>query len=152
MEKNICQQKETFVLALPDFDSQNIMIDERGNLTGIIDWDNVQTAPRFLGHSSFPGWITRDWDPVIYYYPENKEREISPEELRRYRQRYNTLPIATTDDIRRLEILRKIVARVLSVDADDALEVIRDVGSGMLKKKDKVKLRAGLQALLSVPR
>lgn len=39
-------EKETFVLSLPDFDSQNIMIDERGNLTGIIDWDNVQTVPR----------------------------------------------------------------------------------------------------------
>jgi len=79
-------QEETFVLSLPDFDSQNTMIDERGNLTGIIDWDNVETVPRFLGYSSFPGWITRDWDPLIYYYPENKESENSPEELRRCRQ------------------------------------------------------------------
>lgn len=58
--------REAFVLSLPDFDSQNVMVDEQGNLTGLIDWDNVQTVPRFLGISSFPGWITREWDPIIY--------------------------------------------------------------------------------------
>ena len=32
----------TFVLSVPDFDSQNIMVDDQGNLTGIIDWDLAQ--------------------------------------------------------------------------------------------------------------
>lgn len=81
--------RETFALSLPDFDSQNIMVDEHGHLTGLIDWDNAGTVPRFLGFSTYPGWITRDWDPIIYSYPENKERENSPEELKRYRRRYN---------------------------------------------------------------
>lgn len=65
---------------------------------------------------------------------------------------FEAVAIAATDDVRRLEIVRKIVARVFLVDADDAPEVIRDVGSGTLKPKDKVKLKAGLQALLSIPR
>ncbi|RJE18339.1 hypothetical protein PHISCL_09328 [Aspergillus sclerotialis] len=167
--------RETFVLSLPDFDSQNVMIDEQGNLTGIIDWDHVQTVPRFLGFSSFPGWITRDWDPIIYYYPAIKERENSPEELKRYRQRYNgkmremlhgkgdsrfvnkshifeAISIAAYDNVHRLEIVRKVVARVLRVEDDDALEIIRDMGSGRLTLKETDKLSKGFQALLSVPR
>ncbi|KAK9428614.1 hypothetical protein V1505DRAFT_357644 [Lipomyces doorenjongii] len=173
--KSVSTNQESFVLSLPDFDSQNIMIDERGNLTGIIDWDNVQAVPRFIGYLSFPGWITRDWDPIVYYYPANKERENSPEELKRYRRRYNSnmqeilqrkgdarfvnkshvfeaVAIAATDDVRRLEIARKVVGRVFQVDDDDALELMRDAGCGKLKFTDKMKLRTGLQALLSVPR
>ena len=167
--------RETFVLSLPDFDSQNVMVDDQGNLTGLIDWDNVQTVPGFLGYASFPGWITRDWDPIIYSYPINKDRENSPEELKRYRQRYNSkmqellhgngdarfahkshifeaVTIAAYDDVRRLEIVRKIVGRVSRVDDDDALEIIEDAGSGRLALKEKDKLQKGFQALLSVPR
>lgn len=39
--------------------------------------------------------------------------------------------IAATNDVRRLKIVRKIVARVLSMDAGDVLELIRDAGSGI---------------------
>ena len=78
---------ETFVLRPPDFDSQNIMIDERGKLTGIIDWDNVQTFPSFVGYSRYLGWITRDWDPLMHGWPKSDE-ENSPAELTRYRKYY----------------------------------------------------------------
>ena len=78
---------ETFVLTAPDFDSQNFMIDERGNLAGIIDWDHVQTMPRFLGYCRYPEWISRDCDPIRYEYPSNAN-EDSPEQLRRYRRQY----------------------------------------------------------------
>lgn len=78
---------ETFVLTAPDFDSQNFMADEQGNLTGIIDWDHVQTMPLFLGYCRYPEWITRDCDPIFYYYPSNA-MESSPEQLRQYRQYY----------------------------------------------------------------
>ena len=67
---DVCQD-ETFVLTTPDFDSQNIMIDARGNLTGIIDWDHVQTMPRCLGYCRCPEWITRDCDPVRCEYPSS---------------------------------------------------------------------------------
>lgn len=78
---------ETFVLTAPDFDMQNFMIDEQGNLTGIIDWDHVQTMPRCLGYCRYPEWITRDCDPLRYEYP-SCSREDSPEQLRQYRQQY----------------------------------------------------------------
>ncbi|KAL9132056.1 MAG: hypothetical protein Q9217_000184 [Psora testacea] len=164
------QGLETFVLSLPDYDSQNIMIDERGNLTGIIDWDNVQAVPRFLGYSSFPGWITRDWDPIMYNYPGN-ERENSPEELEQYRERYSSkmkqllhedgdscfttkshvyeaVAIAATNDDCRLEIVRKLVKCVF--EERDALDLIEDVGQGELGFKDQCKLETGFRALFSI--
>lgn len=81
-----CDSSE-FVLALPDFDSQNVMADEMGNITGIIDWDNVQTVPGFMGCLRYPGWITRDWDPLMYGWPQCPG-ENSPDELQKYRAYY----------------------------------------------------------------
>lgn len=81
-----CDSSE-FVLALPDFDSQNVMADENGNITGIIDWDNVQTVPGFMGCLRYPGWITRDWDPIMYGWPQCPG-ENSPDELQKYRAYY----------------------------------------------------------------
>jgi hypothetical protein len=50
------------------------MVDDKGNLMGIIDL--IQTLPRCVGYSRYPGWITRDWDPLM------------SEELERYRIYY----------------------------------------------------------------
>lgn len=79
-------QSSDYVLALPDYDSQNVMADEKGNITGVIDWDNVQTVPDFIGCLRYPGWITRDWDPLMYGWPQY--RENSPAELQKYRAYY----------------------------------------------------------------
>ncbi|MCJ1239872.1 hypothetical protein MMC14_007870 [Varicellaria rhodocarpa] len=81
------EEPETFVLDLPDFDSQNIMIDEQGNLTGLIDWDNAQTNPRCLGYCRYPAFITYNWDAFMYRCTCCEHRD-SPEELARYRQIY----------------------------------------------------------------
>lgn len=51
---------EGFVLSVPDLDSQNVLVEEEGNVTGIIDWDHVQTLPRCVGYCRYPSWITRD--------------------------------------------------------------------------------------------
>ena len=80
-------EPETFVLTHPDFDSQNIMIDEQGNLTGLIDWDNAQIMPRFLGYCSYPEFLMCDWHPMYDWCP--CQPKDSPEELVRYRQIYS---------------------------------------------------------------
>jgi hypothetical protein len=80
---------ETFFLAYPDFDRQNVLVSEDGTLTALIDWDNVHTVPRCIGYSRYPAWITRDWDPAMYGYGlPNTRPENSPEELEYYRVRY----------------------------------------------------------------
>ncbi|KAJ3494911.1 hypothetical protein NLG97_g3766 [Lecanicillium saksenae] len=88
--------EEPFVFAHPDFDIQNFIVNEEGELQAIIDWDGVCTVPRSIGNLSLPGWLTRDWDPAMYGYQESMEEgkkpigvwENSPEELSRYRQIY----------------------------------------------------------------
>ena len=85
----------TFSLGHPDFNYHNILIDDEGEITGIIDWDGVETCPRALGFACYPSWITRDWDPAMYDYakelpdPDNQAyQEDSPEQLLSYRREY----------------------------------------------------------------
>lgn len=79
-----------FVLCLPDFDSQNVLVNDEGDVTGLIDWDLAHAMPRSVGYARYPGWITRDWDPLMYGWPKMAESEDSPETLERYRAYYNT--------------------------------------------------------------
>ena len=166
-------ESETFVLSIPDYDSQNIMIDERGNLTGIIDWDHVQSLPRFLGYSSFPGWITRDWDPLMYHYTRI-ETENSPEELEQYRLQYcdkmnqllkgkndarftmkshiyEAVAIAIMNSDNRLYIMQLLVGCLGVTDWEsDSLAFLVNVGLDELSEEDERRLEDGLRGLLSI--
>lgn len=161
---------ETFVLRPPDFDSQNIMIDEQGRLTGIIDWDNVQTFPSFVGYSSYPSWLTRDWDPLMYGWPGSNE-EDSPAELARYREHYRqkmeealgqegdwegtkkshvfeAVCIAAQTEMCRLEIVRKFVQHVFrKTEGFNALDFIIEVGEG---EEDGQEFERRVRSLLSL--
>jgi aminoglycoside phosphotransferase len=57
------QEKETFVIRHPDLDLQNILTDDEGHVTGIIDWDGAVTAPRCIGFSALPHFLVHDWHP-----------------------------------------------------------------------------------------
>lgn len=65
---------------------------------------------------------------------------------------FEAVSIAAYDDVCRLEIVRKVVARVSRAEDDDALDIISDAGSGRLTLKEKDKQRKGFHALLSAPR
>lgn len=93
-------EMDPFVLAHPDFDIQNFIVSENGDLRGIIDWDGVAAVPRTLGNKRYPGWLTRDWDPAMYGYQESMEVEgaepegvweDSPDCLTHYRSVYNDM-------------------------------------------------------------
>ncbi|KAL1795376.1 hypothetical protein ACET3X_007192 [Alternaria dauci] len=55
--------RETFVLRHDDLDLQNILVDDDGNVTGIIDWDGCAAVPHCLGYASMPTFLRRDWLP-----------------------------------------------------------------------------------------
>lgn len=145
------ESSEGFVLSIPDFDSQNIMVDDEGNLTGIIDWDLVQTLPRCVGYSRYPGWITRDWDPLMYGWPKAGS-ENSPEELERYRMHYDqamgeamqwsgdweftrkshiweAIWIAALNSVNRLEICCKLVPEAIGGGKAGARRIMYDIGN-----------------------
>ncbi|PPQ79714.1 hypothetical protein CVT25_003285 [Psilocybe cyanescens] len=66
-----------FVLSMPDFNYQNVFVDDEGNVTGIIDWDGMIIGPRQGGYARYPSWITRDWDPLVYGYPGNENESTA---------------------------------------------------------------------------
>jgi hypothetical protein len=56
-------EQESFVLRHPDLDLQNILVDDDGNVTSILDWHETITAPRFSGYASLPKFLTKEWFP-----------------------------------------------------------------------------------------
>ncbi|KAL2023919.1 hypothetical protein VTK56DRAFT_696 [Thermocarpiscus australiensis] len=157
---------EGFVLCSPDFDSQNILVDDEGNVTGLIDWDHVQTVPPCVGYSCYPSWITRDWNPLMYGWPKLADSENSPQELDFYRAYYNqhigvalgregdwaytershlyqAVWIAILDGRCRLEICRKLVQAAMGAEVD-ATDVLYDLGTACLSENDWSMLKSKL--------
>ncbi|KAF2128151.1 hypothetical protein P153DRAFT_343352 [Dothidotthia symphoricarpi CBS 119687] len=56
-------EPETFTIHHNDLDLQNILVDEDGNITGIIDWDRAMAAPRCAGAAAVPLFLQKDWLP-----------------------------------------------------------------------------------------
>ena len=94
-----CENKEgldpKFVLAHPDFDSQNTLVDEDGSLRAIIDWGGVPVVSHSVGCQIYPKWLMKDWEPLTYDYDTSARtslatgyEESSPAELARYRAIY----------------------------------------------------------------
>ena len=84
-------ETETFVMAHPDFNLQNVLVAEDGTLQGLIDWDGVSAVPRSVG-CLFPKWLTFDWDPAKYTYGMDFGSKFqyhhSPAEMKHYRALY----------------------------------------------------------------
>lgn len=87
---------QEFVLAHPDFDLQNMLVDDEGTLCGILDWDGVAAVPISVGCLKYPSWLVRDWDPVNYNWNTKAHKlksysgrlENTPDELVAYRAMY----------------------------------------------------------------
>ncbi|RDX51451.1 hypothetical protein OH76DRAFT_292129 [Lentinus brumalis] len=73
----------------PDFDSQNILINDAGEVSGFLDWDGLCILPRQVAALTYPSWLTVDWDPGAYAgYKENPPYDTEAD-LHMYRQMYN---------------------------------------------------------------
>lgn len=81
---------EKFAVMHTDFDIQNLMVDEHGNLTGILDWDGVCTQPKQAAWSMVPFWLQNDWSPGYAWPPAigADYAMVKPKEYDRYRQDY----------------------------------------------------------------
>lgn len=81
-------RKETFSIAHDDLDLQNILVDEDGNVTGILDWDNATIRPHFLGWATVPMWIRGDCNHGAPW-PTNSRMRSSPVMLQYWRTKYS---------------------------------------------------------------
>ena len=79
-----------FVLMQSDFNPQNILVDERGNISGLIDWDCLEAVPRQIGWCSTPHWLKKDWTSEYSWpMPEGSKQQIlQPHEFDKYRKAY----------------------------------------------------------------
>ena len=85
-----CFDTGRYSINFADFNYQNIFLDADFRITGFIDWDGVHTEAPVAGCARYPSWITRDWDPIMYYPDEEGgSLEESPETLSMYRQHYS---------------------------------------------------------------
>ncbi|KAI1206261.1 kinase-like protein [Annulohypoxylon truncatum] len=160
---------QDFVLRPPDFDSQNVMVDDLGNITGLIDWDLAQTVPRLVGYAKYPSWLTRDWDPLMYAWPEMLE-EDSPATLKAWRGKYRdflgdaldrqgdwkfTLSSHLTEAVwiaahhipNRVEICRKLVEEATDGDDADGLSTLFQIGDDYFEEEDWNVLNDGIKRL-----
>lgn len=70
-----------FVLTHPDFNLQNVLVNEDGDLVSLIDWDGVTAMPRCLGNEAYPKWLVKDWNASVYSWiaeTDGSEEEDAP--------------------------------------------------------------------------
>ncbi|OCH92381.1 hypothetical protein OBBRIDRAFT_802655 [Obba rivulosa] len=77
-----------FALGHPDFDSQNVLVDDTGEVTGLIDWDGVAMVPVQLGALACPAWLTVDSDQIMYDLYKEQPHHDSEADLHMYRKMY----------------------------------------------------------------
>jgi hypothetical protein len=58
-----------FVSQHRDLALQKILVDESGNVTGILDWYGSIAFPRSVGPASVPAFLRRDWLPDFLERP-----------------------------------------------------------------------------------
>ncbi|SPO01769.1 uncharacterized protein DNG_04442 [Cephalotrichum gorgonifer] len=122
---------DQFDLTHPDFDLQNIIVSEEGELRGIIDWDNVAMVPRALGSERYPCWLTKDWDFSTYRYclPEDRQagRDDRPGAYKYYRSVYREFMATGCDEASSTELRTKTYdATRVSLVADNLYLAARD--------------------------
>ncbi|KAE9976891.1 hypothetical protein EG328_002351 [Venturia inaequalis] len=79
-------QPETFSLSHNDLNLQNILCDDLGCVTGIVDWEGCTARPHHLGWAALPLWLRADWERD-YNWPFNKF-SLSPFMIQDYRDEY----------------------------------------------------------------
>ncbi|KAJ2970091.1 hypothetical protein NUW54_g12808 [Trametes sanguinea] len=78
-----------FTFGHPDYDLQNIFVDDKtGRVVGIIDWDGVTVQPPELGALAYPAWLTHDWNPAAYDFDFSQPQIELEIEMHAYRRRY----------------------------------------------------------------
>jgi hypothetical protein len=139
---------ESYVLRHDDLDLQNILIDDDGNVTGIIDWDGCMSVPRCIGPTSLPVFLRRDWldGHTIDHFPHmtwslDRYRDIYSTAMyeacnggdAKYTKKsgiYQALLAVLYEDADCRELLGKLLAEILEFRRVDPNELYLRLGKG----------------------
>ncbi|KAI9875617.1 MAG: hypothetical protein M1830_008204 [Pleopsidium flavum] len=158
---------ETFVLSPPDFNFRNVLVDESGKLTGILDWDNVRTVPRYAGWASYPPWLMMDWQP-FWGEGDGKDSAADYERHRRFYAEkigqllhgsgdykytlkshlFNSIVSACGDSMSDSFVVQRILKIVLGDEYDYDYE--ERIGKGNWDSEKEAMLREKVRELLAV--
>jgi aminoglycoside phosphotransferase (APT) family kinase protein len=88
---------ESFVLNHFDLGLQNILIDQDGNVTGIIDWDGCRVVPRVVGYASLPEFLQYTYYRRTGWLPRHDfNNERVRQTLKKYQRTYATYMVRET--------------------------------------------------------
>ncbi|CAM1511036.1 Fc.00g085490.m01.CDS01 [Cosmosporella sp. VM-42] len=167
-----CTDSSTdFVLVKPDPQARNVLVDNEGNVTGLLDWDYTITVPACFGFGTYPTFISPDWNPSSYFWPKmnpDGHEENDPDELDAYREYYNealgkvlqkddwkwtekshmreAVFLAVLDGKARLDICKKFVSEALELE--DAGDELFFIGENHYSEEQWEELEFGLQQLI----
>ena len=68
-----CTDGKPFVLHHSNSDKRDFLVSEDGSLRAITGWRHISINPRIIGNEAHPGWLTRDWDSLVYVWSEEME-------------------------------------------------------------------------------
>lgn len=78
-----------FSLCHPDLNYHNVFVDdESGEISALIDWDDLSSRPLQVGALAYPEWLMADWDPTMYQDLKQVGPFDSVEDLHLYRTVY----------------------------------------------------------------
>ncbi|KAI1362077.1 hypothetical protein F5Y08DRAFT_313108 [Xylaria arbuscula] len=122
---------DSFVLAHPDLNLQNILVSMDGELQGIIDWEGVSAVPHSIGNTKLPLWLMREWFPGMY-------EDAGSRWFASYRQAYRMAIKRQQTDTDSADLCRiSLIAGNLAEAADrpnDRYEVVPKVVGEILRR------------------
>ncbi|KAJ7068739.1 hypothetical protein C8F01DRAFT_1247232 [Mycena amicta] len=71
-----------FVLSMPDFNYQNVFVNDDGQVAGLIDWDDMMVGPRQGGYAKYPsdGETSESSEDESYKGEASEKNQISSRE------------------------------------------------------------------------
>lgn len=85
-----------FVLRMTCLEMKNILVDEEGSITGLLNWECTTTWPTWMG-PTYPPWICQDVVADMNGYEDDSSHEKSLEYRRYFRQQLS-LRLEDPDD------------------------------------------------------
>jgi hypothetical protein len=155
IDPNDGAEDESFVLRHPDLDFQNILVDDEGKITGIIDWEGCMAVPRCAGYASVPDFLRRDWERDFTL----RDSPSISWELDHYRQIYadamqeigapeakytlkSVMYRAVVDGLNEgsvLDLIPKLFAEIPGLRRTDVDEIEQFIGEGWPKGEEYLK-------------
>ena len=149
------EEPESFVLRHPDLDFQNILCDDDGYISAIIDWDGCLAVPRCAGFSSVPDFLRRDWSDdhevasmphmdwqinqyIQIYTDAMQETRVKDAVYTRKSAMYHAVVSAVSDG-NAMDLIQKLFACIPAMRRVDAEQFEQLIGKGCPMAEDFIK-------------